>query len=59
MVSTQFIFSAGLIVAVVLWGLLSPASLDSVFGDLLVSITHNFGWFYLWVVLAVFLAVSR
>ncbi len=60
----QIIFSAGLIVAVVLWGLLSPASLDGVFGDLLRSITHNFGWFYLWlvlglVVLAVFLAVSR
>jgi len=60
----QIIFSAGLIGAVVLWGLLSPASLASVFGDLLVSITHNFGWFYLWVVLglvvsAIFLAFSR
>lgn len=60
----QIIFSAGLIVAVVLWGLLSPTSLASVFGDLLVSITHNFGWFYLWVVLglvvlAFFLAFSR
>jgi glycine betaine transporter len=60
----QIIFSAGLIVAVVLWGLLSPASLDSFFGELLVSITHNFGWFYLWVVLglvvlAFFLAFSR
>lgn len=60
----QIIFSAGLIVAVVLWGLVSPASLDSVFGQLLVSITRNFGWFYLWVVLglvilAFFLAVSR
>jgi glycine betaine transporter len=60
----QIIFSAGLIVAVVLWGLLSPASLDRIFGELLVSITHNFGWFYLWVVLglvalAFFLAFSR
>ena len=60
----QIIFSAGLIVAVVLWGLVSPASLDSVFGQLLVSITRNFGWFYLWVVLglvilAFFLATSR
>ena len=60
----QLIFSAGLIIAVVLWGLLSPASLDNVFGGLLGSITHNFGWFYLWlvlglVVLAIFLAVSR
>lgn len=60
----QIVFSAGLIVAVVLWGLLSPASLDSVFGELLVSITHNFGWFYLWLVLglvalAFFLVFSR
>jgi len=60
----QIIFSAGFIGVVVLWGLLSPASLASVFGDLLVSITHNFGWFYLWVVLglvvlAIFLAFSR
>ena len=60
----QIVFSAGLIVVVVLWGLFSPASLDSVFGELLVSITHNFGWFYLWVVLglvalAFFLAFSR
>ena len=60
----QIIFSAGLIVAVVLWGLVSPVSLDSVFGQLLVSITRNFGWFYLWVVLglvilAFFLAISR
>ena len=60
----QIIFSAGIIVSVVLWGLLSPTSLDSVFGELLGSITHNFGWFYLWVVLglvvlAFFLAFSR
>ncbi len=60
----QIIFSAGLIVSIVLWGLLSPASLASVFGDLQVSITHNFGWFYLWLVLglvglAFFLAFSR
>jgi glycine betaine transporter len=60
----QIVFSAGLIVAVVLWGLLSPASLDRVFGELLVSITHNFGWFYLWLVLglvalAFFLVFSR
>lgn len=60
----QLIISAGLIAAVVLWGLLSPATLDTVFGQLLASITHHFGWFYLWtvlglVVLAFFLAFSR
>ena len=60
----QLIISAGLIGAVVLWGLLSPATLDSVFGQLLASITHHFGWFYLWtvlglVLLAFFLAFSR
>ncbi len=60
----QLALSAGLIAAVVLWGLLSPLSLDAVFGQLLTSITHNFGWFYLWivlglVVLALFLALSR
>jgi glycine betaine transporter len=38
--------------------------LDSAFGELLVSITHNFGWFYLWLVLglvalAFFLVFSR
>jgi glycine betaine transporter len=60
----QLIVSAGLIAAVVLWGLWSPATLDSVFGQALASITRNFGWFYLWVVLglvilAFFLAFSR
>lgn len=60
----QLIVSAGLIVLVVLWGLLSPATLDAVFSQALASITRNFGWFYLWVVLglvvlAFFLAFSR
>ena len=60
----QLVVSAGLIAAVVLWGLLSPASLDSVFSTALSGITRNFGWFYLWVVLglvvlAFFLAFSR
>jgi glycine betaine transporter len=60
----QLFASAGLIAAVVLWGLISPASLDKVFGEALVQITRNFGWFYLWlvlglVVLAFFLAFSR
>lgn len=48
----QLIISAGLILAVVLWGLLAPASLGAFFNEALGSITHNFGWFYLWVVLA-------
>jgi glycine betaine transporter len=60
----QLIFSAGLILAIVLWGTLSPASLSSVFDTTLASITRNFGWLYLWVVLALvifalFLAFSR
>ncbi|MGE0496938.1 MAG: BCCT family transporter [Ramlibacter sp.] len=60
----QLFASAGLILAIVLWGIFSPATLGSVFNDALAVITHNFGWFYLWVVLglvimAVVLAVSR
>ena len=60
----QLIVSAGLIALVVLWGLLSPATLDTVFGQLLAHITRNFGWLYLWIVLglivlAFFLAFSR
>ncbi|MBX3587403.1 MAG: BCCT family transporter [Ramlibacter sp.] len=60
----QLFASAGLILAMVLWGIFSPATLGSVFNDALAVITHNFGWFYLWVVLglvimAVVLAVSR
>ena len=60
----QLFASAGLIAAVVLWGLISPASLDSVFSAALTQITRNFGWLYLWlvlglVVLAFFLAFSR
>jgi glycine betaine transporter len=60
----QLIVSAGLILAVVLWGLLAPASLGAFFNEALGSITHNFGWFYLWVVLglvvlALLLAFSR
>ncbi|MES2413104.1 MAG: BCCT family transporter [Pseudomonadota bacterium] len=60
----ELLVSAGLITAIVLWGLISPTTLDSVFTEALRSITHNFGWFYLWVVLglvllAIFLAVSR
>ncbi|MFJ7566921.1 BCCT family transporter [Herminiimonas sp. NPDC097707] len=60
----QLIFSAGLILLVVLWGIFSPLSLSAVFDTALVSVTKNFGWLYLWTVLALvafafFLAVSR
>ncbi|CAL62675.1 Glycine betaine transporter [Herminiimonas arsenicoxydans] len=60
----QLIFSAGLILLVVLWGVFSPLSLSAVFDTALVSVTKNFGWLYLWTVLALvafafFLAVSR
>lgn len=58
------IVSAGVIGLVVLWGLLSPASLDAAVAGALAVITRNFGWLYLWVVLglvllAVVLAFSR
>ncbi|MBV5288208.1 MAG: BCCT family transporter [Methyloversatilis discipulorum] len=60
----QLFISAGLIVAVVLWGVLAPASLGAAFDNALATLTTNFGWFYLWVVLALvlmalLLAVSR
>ena len=60
----QLIISAGLILAIVLWGVLAPASLGTVFDTALATITRNFGWFYLWVVLglvvmALILAFSR
>lgn len=49
----QLIVSVGLILAIVLWGVVSPASLGAVFDTLLAVITRDFGWFYLWVVLGV------
>lgn len=60
----QLIVSAGLILAIVIWGVLAPASLGAVFDTALATITRNFGWFYLWVVLglvvmALILAFSR
>lgn len=60
----QLIVSAGLILAIVLWGVLAPAALGTVFDTALATITRNFGWFYLWVVLglvvmALILAFSR
>ena len=60
----QLIFSAGLILVIVLWGIISPTSLSFVFDTALGKISTNFGWLYLWTVLALvilslFLAVSR
>ena len=60
----QLIVSAGLILAIVLWGVIAPASLGGVFDTLLAVITRDFGWLYLWVVLglvvlAMVLAFSR
>ena len=60
----QLIVSAGLILAIVLWGVLAPDSLASVFDTALAAATRDFGWFYLWVVLglvvfALVLAFSR
>lgn len=47
----QILFSAGFILCVVLWGIFAPAHMSSVFDTVLASITRNFGWLYLWVVL--------
>ena len=47
----QLYFSAGLIFAIVLWGVIAPASLGGLFDMLLAVITRDFGWLYLWVVL--------
>lgn len=60
----QLFISAGLILSIVLWGVVAPASLGGVFETALAAITRNFGWFYLWVVLglvvmALILAFSR
>lgn len=56
--------SAAVILAVVVWGLVSPATLGALFDEALRAITVYFGWLYLWVVLglvgfALFLAFSR
>ncbi|MCW5613021.1 MAG: BCCT family transporter [Rubrivivax sp.] len=51
----QLILSAGGILVIVLWGLLAPASLATVFDAALAFITVNFGWLYLWVVLGLVL----
>lgn len=60
----QTALSAGFILAIVLWGVIAPATMGSVFDTVLATVTRNFGWFYLWVVLgmvafALFMAFSR
>ncbi|RCW76250.1 BCCT family transporter [Pseudorhodoferax soli] len=60
----QLVVSAGFILAIVLWGVIAPAHLGTVFDGALALITRNFGWFYLWLVLglvvvALVLAFSR
>lgn len=60
----QLIVSAGLILAIVVWGVAAPDHLGAVFEGALAMIIRNFGWFYLWVVLglvvlAVVLAFGR
>ncbi|SDG88500.1 BCCT family transporter [Propionivibrio dicarboxylicus] len=60
----KLVVSALAIAVLVLWGVVFPASLGQVFDQALLSVTRNFGWFYLWevlalVMLALFLAVSR
>lgn len=60
----QLVVSAGFILVVVLWGVISPTTLGMVFDTALATVSRNFGWFYLWVVLglvalALLLAFSR
>ena len=60
----QLFLTASFILIIVLWGIVAPASLGTNFDSALAVITRNFGWLYLWVVLAVvifaaFLAFSR
>ncbi|HZF82306.1 MAG TPA: BCCT family transporter [Burkholderiaceae bacterium] len=47
----QLIVSAGLILAIVVWGVIAPDHLGAIFDGALAIIIRNFGWFYLWVVL--------
>jgi glycine betaine transporter len=48
----ELIISAGLVLAIVVWGVVAPASLGAVFDTALAATTRAFGWLYLWVVLA-------
>lgn len=47
----QLLLSAGLSLIIVAWGILAPSSLGAFFDQALATITTNFGWLYLWVVL--------
>ena len=60
----QMLFSAGFIFLIVLWGIIAPDHMASTLDAMLASLTRNFGWFYLWVVLglvlfAAFVAFGR
>nr|WP_315396027.1 BCCT family transporter [uncultured Duganella sp.] len=60
----QILFPACLILIVVLWGIFSPATMGAAFDTALTTLTRNFGWLYLWVVLglvvfAAYVAFSR
>jgi glycine betaine transporter len=60
----QLILTAGFILAIVAWGILAPEAMSGVFTTMLASLTRNFGWLYLWVVLGLvlfagFVAFSR
>ena len=60
----QLFLTASFILIIVLWGIVAPVSLGTNFDSALAVITRNFGWLYLWVVLALvifaaFLAFSR
>ena len=52
----QLVLSAGLIAAIVAWGLIAPAGMAAVFDQALAIVTRNFGWLYLWVVLGLVVA---
>lgn len=54
----QLFVSAGLIGLIVLWGLLSPATMDAAVNGALAVITRDFGWLYLWVVLGLVLLAA-
>jgi glycine betaine transporter len=49
------ILTSGFILAVVVWGIVAPATMSAVFGGMLSLLTRNFGWLYLWVVLGLVL----
>ncbi|MFC0253056.1 BCCT family transporter [Massilia consociata] len=60
----QLLCSAGFILLIVLWGIIAPDNMAGVFQTMLSSLTRNFGWLYLWVVLglvlfAAYVAFSR